>query len=89
MRRIAISLSGLLALAVAFLTAAPAAFAMKVAPPAGGSRTFTASQVAHHAGLSFWAVSLIVLAGVVALSVAIGAAVISSSRRSPATAAIS
>jgi hypothetical protein len=89
MRRIAVSLSGLLALAVAFLTAAPAAFAMKVAPPAGGSRPFAASQVAHHGGLSFWTVSLLVIAGLVALSVAVGAAVIKSSRRSPVTAAIS
>ena len=38
MHRFAISLSGLAALAVAFLTAAPAAFAMRIGPSDGGSR---------------------------------------------------
>jgi len=45
MRRFAISLSGLVALAVAVLTTAPAAFAMRLAPPDGGGAPVTASRV--------------------------------------------
>ena len=59
MRRLAISLSGLVALAVAFLTTAPAAFAMRLAPPDGGGAPVTASRVVHHhGGLGFWQVSV-------------------------------
>jgi hypothetical protein len=89
MRRIAISSSGLLALAITFLTTTPAAFAMRVIPPDGASTPVTTSRVVHQAGLGFWQVSLIVIASAVVLSVAVWALVIRGSRRSAPSAAIS
>ena len=89
MRRFAISLSGLVAVAITFVTIAPAAFAMRVAPADGGGTPLTASRVVHHAGLGFWEVSLIVIAAVMVATAAVGAAVIRGSRRSAPAAAIS
>jgi hypothetical protein len=87
MRRIVLSLSSILAMAVAYLTAAPAAFAMRLTPPSGGATSVTASNVAHHAGLAWWEISLIVVAAVL-LAITVLATAIRSSRRSVPTAAV-
>ncbi len=87
MRRIVISLSSMVAMAVALLTAAPAAFAMRLAPPSGGVVTVAASGVAHHGGLASWEISLIVVAGVFVAATLLATAV-RSSRRSVPTPAV-
>ncbi len=87
MRRIVLSLSSIVAVAVAYLTAAPAAFAMRVAPPSGGDPSVTASSVAHHAGLASWEISLIVV-GAVLLAVTLLTTAIRLSRRSVPTPAV-
>jgi hypothetical protein len=79
-RRIVISVWSLVAVAVAFLCAAPAAFATTIAP-AGGGTPVKASGVGHHSGLTSWEVLLVVAAGVV-LVAAVGAVVFWLSRRS-------
>jgi amino acid transporter len=84
MRRFVISLSALGALAVAFLTASPAAFATRV--PVGGGAPSRVTAV-HHSGLGFWPGSLLVIAGVVVLIAAVVAAVLRMSRRSAPAAA--
>jgi hypothetical protein len=64
MRRIVVSLSSIVAVAVAYIIAVPAAFAMTLTPPSGGDISVTASNVAHHAGLASWEISLIVVGAV-------------------------
>jgi hypothetical protein len=84
MRRIVVSLSSIVALAVAYLTAVPAAFAMTLTPPSGGDASLTASNVAHHAGLASWEISLIVT-GAVLLTTTLLTTAIRAYRRSVPT----
>lgn len=70
MRRILISLSSFVAVTAAFLANGTAAFAMRVSPPAGGSRANTASVVHHSVGLDPWQVALISVAGLIVLGAA-------------------
>jgi hypothetical protein len=67
MRRIIMSLSSLFAVAVALVSAAPAAFAMRVGPTGGGSPVDVAPAVHHSNGLAMWQVALIAMAIVAAL----------------------
>jgi hypothetical protein len=84
MRRIVLSLSSIVAVAVTFLTAAPSAFAMRITPTSGYGPSVTASSVAHHAGLASWEISLMVVAGVL-LAVTLLTVAILRSRRSVPT----
>jgi hypothetical protein len=82
MHRVAVSLSGLLALSAAFLATGSPAFAMRVAPVGGGPSANFAPVVHHAAGLSSWQVAAIVIAGVVVMVAAmLGTMLIRSSRR--------
>jgi hypothetical protein len=86
MRRIVVSLSGLIAAAVAFLTAVPGAYAMRVRATAGGggASSVTRLPLTHQSGLGLWPISLIVIGGVVVLTVALGSLLFRGSRRTMA-----
>ena len=76
MRRIVVFLWSLFAVAAALVSTGSAAFAMRVAPPAGGSPVNVAPVVHHSAGPEAWQVALIAVAAVVVLiGAALGAAV--------------
>lgn len=64
MRRILITLSTMVAAAVAMASSVPAAFAVQVAPPAGGVATTSrvAAAVHGHGGLAGWEVAIIIAA---------------------------
>ena len=82
MRRIILSLFSLFALAAALVSAAPAAFAMKIGPPAGGSPVDVAPAVHHSAGLAPWQFALIAIASLVIVAAAVlGARLVRTSRR--------
>lgn len=68
MRRLVTTASGFIALAAAFLVAAPAAFAVRLTPP-GDTTSAPATGAAHHVGLYAWQTTLIVAAGVLLLAV--------------------
>jgi hypothetical protein len=86
MRRVVITVSSLFVAVVALVSAAPAAFAAQVAPPAGGSPVNLAPVVHHSGGLAIWAVALIATAGVVLLAAAaLGARLMTTSRRTAST----
>lgn len=74
MRRIIAFISSVFAFTAAFVSTGSAAFAMRVAPPAGGSSVELSPVVHHSAGLEPWQVALIVVAGVVVLTAAVLAA---------------
>jgi hypothetical protein len=84
MRRIAVSLSTLLALAATFLATGSPAFAMQVSPPAGGDPGTVPPVVHHSAGFPVWAVAAIVVAALVVAGVVGLAMFIRSSRRTTA-----
>jgi len=89
MRRIIMSLSSLFAVAVALVSAAPAAFAMRVGPTGGGSPVDVAPAVHHSNGLATWQVALIAMAIVVIAAALLTARLVRTSHRpasSPATA---
>ncbi len=72
MRRMLISLSTTVAAVVAAAWSAPAAFAMRVDPPAGGVNAPSPAVVGHgHGGLAGWEVALIVVAAAVVVSASI------------------
>jgi hypothetical protein len=85
MRRIILSLSSLLAVAAAIVSAAPAAFAMRVTPPGGASPVDVAPAVHHSAGLAPWQIALIVIASVVILAAALLCAHLARTSRRPAS----
>jgi hypothetical protein len=83
MRRIVLSISGLVATITVFLAAAPTAFAMRVAPASGNDVSPAVAPATHHAALNSWELGLIVAAGVV-LVVAAAIAICRAARRSRA-----
>jgi hypothetical protein len=86
MRRILVSLSFLLAAIAGFVSTGPAAFAMRVAPPAGGSPVNVVPVVHHSGGLAIWQVALIAIASVVLMAGAVlGARLMRVSRRPAST----
>jgi hypothetical protein len=87
MRRIIVSLSGLIAIAAALVSWAPSAFAMRVGPSMGGSPVDVAPAVHHSAGLAPWQIALIAVAGVIIGSAALLRARLARKSRRPATSA--
>jgi hypothetical protein len=82
MRRVVLWLSSLLAVTGSFLATGSPAFAMRVAPPAGGASASFAPVVHHPAGLSAWQVAAIVIASLVVVgAVTAGGALFRASRR--------
>lgn len=61
-RRIGTIIFSLIASALSLLAAAPSAFAMRVAPPAGGDGVSTYSVPAHMTGVQTWQAVLIAVA---------------------------
>jgi hypothetical protein len=82
MRRIAVSLSGLIVVVVGVLASAPAAFAVRVGPRGSGGSSVAAAPVVHHSGLGVWPISLIVVAGVIVVVFALMTVLARGSRRS-------
>lgn len=74
-RRIAISIFGVVTVTAMALSAAPSAFAMRVMPVSGGDPGPAVSSSPHHQGLSGWQISLLV-AGAILLLVALVASVV-------------
>ena len=74
MRRFVVLVSSLFAIAAALVSGGSSAFAMRVAPPAGGSPVNVVPVVHHSAGLEAWQVALITVAGVAVLILAVLAA---------------
>jgi hypothetical protein len=68
LRRMPIAVAGLLVAISGVLTAAPAAFAMRVVPPHGDSGSTIPTYIVTQAGLTGWQVALLAL-------LALGAAV--------------
>ena len=63
--------SAFLPLAAALVSAAPAAFAMRVTPPGGASPLYVAPAVHHAAGLAPWQIALIAIASLVIVAAAL------------------
>ncbi len=74
MNRIIAFVSSLFAVAAALVSTGSAAFAMRIAPPTGGSSVDVAPVIHHSAGLEPWQVALVAVAGVVVLIAAVLAA---------------
>jgi hypothetical protein len=90
MRRIVLGLSSLMAVFVSFLATGSPAFAMRVAPPGGGSSANFTPVVHHAAGLRAWQVAAIVIAALVVLgAVTVGGAFVRVSHRATPTPASS
>jgi hypothetical protein len=81
MRRIAISIFGVVSVMAMALNAAPSAFAMRVLPVSGGEPGPAVSSGPHRPGLSAWQISVFVVAGTLLL-VALFTDVVWLSRRS-------
>jgi hypothetical protein len=81
MRRIAISIFGVVGLTALALSTAPSAFATRVLPVSGGDSGQVVISSPQHAGLSAGQISVLVVAGTLLL-VALFACVVVRSRRS-------
>jgi hypothetical protein len=71
MRRIIVSLSSLLVAAAVLVTAAPAAFAMRLHPLGGDSPGHVAPAVHHPVALAPWQDALIAIASLLILAAAL------------------
>lgn len=80
LRRVGIVIAGLLVSMAGLLGAAPAAFAMHVAPPEGSSGPLQPATLAHTAGTPTWQVALIIV-GVTLAVLSVVAAVVWVRRR--------
>ena len=82
MRRILISLSTMVAAAVAMALSTPAAFAIRAIPPSGGtvSPTRAALLVHSHSGLASWELALIAIGAALFLVAATSVVVVSRRR---------
>ena len=89
MRRFLISVSTVVATVVAMAFSVPAAFAMRVAPPADGPNTPTPATVVGHSqgGLAGWELALVIVAAAVLVAASV-AMTISRRRHVPHPAAL-
>jgi hypothetical protein len=85
MRRIVLSLSSLFVVAAAVVSAAPAAFAVRVTPLGGASPVDVAPAVHHSGGLTPWQLALIAIGSVVIVAVALLCARLVRASRRPAS----
>jgi hypothetical protein len=81
LRRIALSILGVVGLTAMALSTAPSAFAMRVLPVTGDDSGSVVASSPRHTGLSAWQISVFVVAGTLLL-VALFASLVFLSRRS-------
>jgi hypothetical protein len=69
LRRTATVIVGLILAILGIIAAAPAAFAMRVAPPEGDPGPYTPTVIVTHPGMTGWQVALIAIGAALAAAV--------------------